>query len=848
MTATTSTTPSASKSSPCPALAYQEHPTVSPKLQQLFSSPKSGGSYGCLREVFHPLSPLAEPSAVLFYDSDDDEDDESVSGGSTSEKSEKSPKNRTSSAITNLSPLANRNKGPSTPQPSDAVYESTDATIPEASQARGSPRKLGSTQTCSLIFSKKRSSQPNVSDLFGIDSTELHIVQDDLPPKRSRKSSQLQRKLDYGISPIQSDDEGHTSGSGPEDVEEAIPELSEGSSPKDPTTHKDSVTVSPRGNIPAPVKPLTPRASPKAKLQESPSIESQSSSRSLAKSPAHITPGRRNIQRLPTTSPRRFPLPESPVNESSSSSVASSPGYLPQLSPIANLSSSMNRRDNSGRNRASVHADTLADRLQILHIKAQEYSESITRPASDRQLARELDALFSKENRFDPKEAAVLEERFQTKIRAAYEKKLAEDRHRAEIHRLEQERLRAIAAVQRAAEEKKRREAEEREEARRQKEQAELEKRRKAEEEAAAAAAKALAEQKRLEEEKRLAEQQAKEKEVKAKAEASAAVPPAPDPQPTQSVQLTGPSVYGRKSFEVEAANVTRIITNLKELKSLNDAYLKESGLKQIRRELIPKFGQLNGMKDQTLAVREHIKNVMSQLITADGPKVSASNYIFTPPLEDFQVPVAFIWTANELAKMAVRQVVQECTSKPEAADPIGVVVAAVFADPKYLVGGKSFVDIFVARFLKRNPILMGEDGPDNTAADKIRLGMKEGEIEDAYVGRIQALTAGYAAIAGRDFGVSKLVNPYPTFNLWFLLASLLNKSPEKLTNAHYFVMNTILQLGTKKLLGIYGVQAKKLVELAIGPWAARGMEKEIGGAHAVQSTGLWLKGQAWYN
>ena len=39
---------------------------------------QSTGSYGCVREVLHPLDPQAEPSALLYYDtsSDDEFDDE----------------------------------------------------------------------------------------------------------------------------------------------------------------------------------------------------------------------------------------------------------------------------------------------------------------------------------------------------------------------------------------------------------------------------------------------------------------------------------------------------------------------------------------------------------------------------------------------------------------------------------------------------------------------------------------------------------------------------------------------------------------------------------------------------
>jgi len=118
-------------------------------------------------------------------------------------------------------------------------------------------------------------------------------------------------------------------------------------------------------------------------------------------------------------------------------------------------------------------------------------------------------------------------------------------------------------------------------------------------------------------------------------------------------------------------------------------------------------------------------------------------------------VPIPFVWTVNQLAKLAMYQLLQECTSKSDAADPMGVVIAGIFADPKYCPGGRSLIDIFVARFLKWNPILLGQLGPDNTEADRERLGWKRDkdgsmESEESYGGRMQALTAGFVAIAAR--------------------------------------------------------------------------------------------------
>lgn len=136
-------------------------------------------------------------------------------------------------------------------------------------------------------------------------------------------------------------------------------------------------------------------------------------------------------------------------------------------------------------------------------------------------------------------------------------------------------------------------------------------------------------------------------------------------------------------------------------------------------------------------------------------PSVPAANYLLQPAPQDIMVPITFVWIVNQLAKMAKHQLLQECSSKTDAADPIGVVIASVFADPKYCPGGRSFVDIFVARLLKTNPILRGEMGPDATDADRERLGWKKDangltESEAEYSGRMQALTAGFVAIAAR--------------------------------------------------------------------------------------------------
>lgn len=186
---------------------------------------------------------------------------------------------------------------------------------------------------------------------------------------------------------------------------------------------------------------------------------------------------------------------------------------------------------------------------------------------------------------------------------------------------------------------------------------------------------------------------------------------------------------------------------------------------------------------------------------------------------------------------------------RPGTADPIGVAVVSTFADEGLTIHGHSFVDIIIARLIKKNPLLKGELGPEATERDRKRLGWTQDtdgkwESEEDHINRMVGLTAGFTAIAGRNFGASKLVNPYPIFNLWHIVAHLLNVTTDQLTNSHYFVMKTLLEVGAKKLVDVYGHQAKKLVELAVGPWAER---SDLSGATAVMAFGKFLKNEEWW-
>ncbi|KAA8903656.1 GLE1-like protein-domain-containing protein [Sphaerosporella brunnea] len=813
-------------SSPAQANLPPDLPNVSPSLQKMLKTktPKKSGTYGCVREVYHPLSPLAEPSAVLFYDSDEESDDGA---------SQKLPES--DAAVDEASPLAYRGNVANLPNSKNGIAHSpisvTSAGHPTSKATSHRRPTSDMTDKANIPINRKRASQPNVSDLFGIKSDSLHIAQHNKEerPKRSRNDG-FSASLDYGSSSDDCDDvKDSVDAPGAPSVEGSD---TKGKGVASPNSSEGSTT----------------------KLQESPKIVSGSHHRPRQQS---NTPAKTPSSTLPSKSPRLFPLPDSP--EGSPLSSGDSSPFLQSSPRRNNFSPLMNRR---GKSQAACQAEALAARLEILHIKAHEYSEAIARPTVDKKLARELEALFSKENRFDPKEAAALEEEYQRKIRVVYDKRVAEERRQMEFERLEHVRQQLEEEKRILLEAQKQREEEER--VRREKEEVEQKKR-----EAEAAMARAEQEKKDAEA-RRLAEEKAKaEQAAKAKADAAAAAAAtaaqqqaaqtAPTAQAAQAAQAQSAQSgaaqedYGRMSLATKAAGVKRIINNLKTLKNLPEQFLKDTGLKQARRQLIPKFGQLNGQKDQTLQVREAVKATLTEVMKiSNTQQVPISNYLLSPPPEEVPIPVTFVWMVNEIAKMGYRQLMQECAAKPELADPIGVVIAAVFADPKFSPGGYSLVDIFVARFLKWNPVLLGEQGPDATLADRARLGYRiddgKCETEEAYGTRMQALTAGYVALAARDFRKSKMINPHPACNLWATLASILNTPQDRLINCHFYVVHMIIQSGGgRKLCDIYGIQAKKLIEAAIGPWAAYGMQKQFQGAQAVQGWIAKLQQFEWW-
>jgi chemotaxis protein histidine kinase CheA len=476
-------------------------------------------------------------------------------------------------AVDESSPLAHRGNAANLPiARNGAGNRSRFAPKAGPSYRRASSETLEPVQRANFPVNRKRTSQANISDVFGIESKSLHISQtsEEERPKRYKNDGSPSRKLSYGSS------------SDSDDV----------ATPGTPDTKGKGVA-----------SPGSPESSAK-KLQESPKIVSGTPTcprRSSAKTPSSA---------LPTKSPRQFPLPDSPEG---------SPVSSPESSPIISLQPSPMRPVdlspfNQKKSHASITAAAASARFGIFEIKSHHYTEAVTRPTIDRKLAQGLESIYTNVNRFDPQEAAELEEEYQRKIRIIYDRQVAKEQRQIEKERLEKEKIRLAEEKRKLEEDQKQREEEER--VRKEQEEIERKKREEEEKKAKAEQDKKDAEARRIAEEKAKAEKEAREKaeqqqaaaaaanaaQAQAQAQAQAAQAQA-QAQQAQSAQQATPEVYGRMSMATKAAAVRRIIENLKGLKKLDQPFLKNSGLNAIRRELMPKFGQLTGQKDQTIQV-----------------------------------------------------------------------------------------------------------------------------------------------------------------------------------------------------------------------------------------------------
>lgn len=184
------------------------------------------------------------------------------------------------------------------------------------------------------------------------------------------------------------------------------------------------------------------------------------------------------------------------------------------------------------------------------------------------------------------------------------------------------------------------------------------------------------------------------------------------------------------------------------------------------------------------------------------------------------QLPALFIYLLNQFAKSVINQLLDEAGSKTKAANPIGVIVANIFAKAEHRWRGATLIDILMAKFRVVCPVLFGVRGNETTEKGRERLGWKKenGEwiSEQSHLFRMIGLGAGYAAIALRDFSKSKMENPYPPTHYWTSMAAIVNTPVAETSTTQYTVLKAMINNFEQRFLDSYGHAALAALQLAL--------------------------------
>ncbi|KAI1178447.1 GLE1-domain-containing protein [Nemania sp. FL0916] len=259
-----------------------------------------------------------------------------------------------------------------------------------------------------------------------------------------------------------------------------------------------------------------------------------------------------------------------------------------------------------------------------------------------------------------------------------------------------------------------------------------------------------------------------------------------------------------------------------------------------MRRELRKSLGQMvtekGANKKQTQAIQalliESLNGSVPSALADPSPYVTdqrepMDGAVYNEP----QMPSLFLYMMNIFAKAVINQFINECGAQPKAADPLGVIAAQIFSNPKYQWRGKTLIDILMAKFRVVCPVLFGYRGSEKTDAGRTRLGwVRSGAgwmAEHDHSGRMSGLAVGYAAISLRDFSKSANTNPWPPSKYWTSLARILNTPPAEISDTQCVVVRGMIELYEERFIQFYGSAAIAALRSALIDFPSKAPDKE---------------------
>lgn len=188
-------------------------------------------------------------------------------------------------------------------------------------------------------------------------------------------------------------------------------------------------------------------------------------------------------------------------------------------------------------------------------------------------------------------------------------------------------------------------------------------------------------------------------------------------------------------------------------------------------------------------------------------------------------LPSLYIYLLNIFVKGVVKQLASE-----QAADMYGVLVATIFASNDFKWRDESLIDILMAKMWKACPVLFGARGSEKTEEGRARLGWKKDldtwVTDQEHNIRMTGLGAGYAAISLRNFGRSRLKNPYPPYHYWQTIATIVSTPAEAASPTQYNVLKSMIDGFEGRFIGFYGSAGVAALRVALIDFPARALDQ----------------------
>lgn len=182
------------------------------------------------------------------------------------------------------------------------------------------------------------------------------------------------------------------------------------------------------------------------------------------------------------------------------------------------------------------------------------------------------------------------------------------------------------------------------------------------------------------------------------------------------------------------------------------------------------------------------------------------SQFMYNPtPVQPIEGPMILVYMLNVFSKCIIQQIDAEVGSlsdeKGDGADALGIAVALIFSNPKYLIDGRPLIDILWATYRRNIPRIFG---------------VKVVKPLPKNIKNTNALAAGFAALTLRQFPTGR-VNPAPNRMFWEAFARIVNVPREKLKRDHFVILDGMLQpTFVSKFIQIYGAAALAAVRHVI--------------------------------